>query len=247
MHVFYAVSKHGGKFKALFELIFQNMTTACFTIDKSGMYMECMTTQNTLFKIMIGVDSFDTYEFTNPEPLFIGLNSSVNRNFFKSIKNNDVFSMKIESTKQTLDLENQYTSDNVSIKLAVIIENIQNIEKNKEYEYLSPPITIFSRMLNLLCRSLHAIPLTQIVKQYGQISFIFDAQLNTKTITFGESRRNDLELVDNTYYSDQFNRIIKLCHLADSVEAKLEKDKPFYLHCQSVICWIKIYINHKTE
>ena len=60
--MFKAVTKHTGRFKSLFEVIFQNMTTADFTIDKTGMFLEHITTQNLLISVFLPAENFEEYE-----------------------------------------------------------------------------------------------------------------------------------------------------------------------------------------
>lgn len=93
--MFKAVTKYTGLFMSLFEIIFLNMTTADFTIDKTGMFLEHLTTQNILIYVFLPAENFEEYMFDEEEPIHVGLGQHINKEFFKSIKNKDVITMSI--------------------------------------------------------------------------------------------------------------------------------------------------------
>lgn len=244
--MFYATTRYGGKFKALFEIIFQNMTTACFTVNETGMFLEFMTTQNIILTIMLPKECFQEYIYEGKDPHHFGLNSHVNKEFFKYIKNKDVFNMKINK-QFVFDFE-KISEDNVQMCLSVSIEIIQNITPMDHLEYNTAPFFINSCNFNQLCRSFHNIPVVNVTKRFGQLSFSFETTLTTKYVTFGKYNANDLEMVQYFYYSDQFTRICKIgSFVDDTIEVYIEKEKPLYLYCKSVIGSMKIFIYPKED
>jgi len=244
--MFYAVSKHGGKFKALFEVIFQNMTTACFTIDKKGMFMENRTTQNILFTIFLPASSFQEYVYDFDEPKYIGLNSHINKEFFKHIKHKDVFSMKM-SKPFIFDFEKN-TEDNVKLILSVSIENIQNIKPMNLLVYTTPSIPLSSANFNQICRSFNSIPVISLTKCTGQLTFSFETGITTKTMVFGKEQPIESDMIHFMYYADQFVRINKISSfVTDPIEVRMEANKPLYFYCNSVVGLMKIFIYPKID
>lgn len=242
--MFQAITKHGGKFKALFEVIFQNMTTACFTIDKKGMFLEQTTTQNLLITVFLPAESFEEYSFTEDEPIHIGLSSHINKEFFKYVKNKDTVIMSI--TKPFLFDFEKKGEDNSQI-LSVSIENIQNITPINHEEFSSDPVRISSVNFNQMCRSFNTPTLT-VTKRNGQIFFSFETGISTKTLIFGKENTSDKSMSHHTYYSDQFNRINKISSfIDDALEVRAEDEKPLFLNCNSSIGWMKVFIHSKSE
>lgn len=244
--MFYAVSKHGGKFKALFEVVFQNMTTACFTIDKKGMFLEFLTTQNILFTLFLPSECFQEYIYDEKEPSHVGLNSHISKEFFKYLKNKDIFSMKME--KPYIFEFAKVSEDDVQMVLSVCIENIQNFTPMKHLNYTSNCVSLNTINFNQLCRSFNTISTVNVIKCNGQITFSFETGITTKSIVFGKENQNDIDMVHYIYYSDRFTRISKISSFVDEViELKIEKEKPLYIYCESVIGYMKIFIYPKED
>ena len=123
--MFKAVTKYTGRFKSLFEVIFQNMTTADFTIDKTGMFLEQLTTQNLLISVFLPAENFEEYVFDEDEPIHVGLGQHINKEFFKSVKNKDIITMSI--TKQhVFDFEKRIEA-NDSVQTLSVEHHTQNI------------------------------------------------------------------------------------------------------------------------
>lgn len=242
--MFQAITKHGGKFKALFEVIFQNMTTACFTIDKKGMFLEQTTTQNLLITVFLPAESFEEFVFTDDEPIHIGLSSHINKEFFKYVKNKDMVIMSI--TKPFLFDFEKRGEDNSQI-LSVSIENIQNITPINHEEFTTDAVRIASVNFNQMCRSFNT-PMLTVTKRNGQIFFSFETGISTKTLIFGKENTADTTMSHHTYYSDQFSRINKISSFIDeSIEVRVEEDKPLFLNCLSSIGWMKVFVHPKME
>lgn len=244
--MFYAVSKYGGKFKALFEVIFHNMTTACFTIDGKGMFLESLTNQNVLFTLFLPSDCFQEYVYTFEEPRHIGLNSYSNKEFFKYIKNKDVFSMKIEQPH--LFEFTRLSNDDSNMKLIVSIENIQSFIPMNHLIYESECTSLNTINFNQLCRSFNTTSTVNVIKRNGQITFSFGTEITTKSITFGKENHNEIDMVHFAYYSDRFTRINKISSFVDStIDIRVEEEKPLYMYCKSVIGVMKMFIYPKED
>lgn len=244
--MFRAVTKYAGKFKALFEVLFQNMTTVCFTIDKKGLFLEHLTTQNVVISIFLPAENFEEYVFDKEEPIYIGLGSHINKEFFKYVKNKDVVILSI--TKDfVFDFEKRSEIDDCVHSLSVSIENIQNITPINHEKYESCPVEISSINFNQMCRSFNS-PMLNVTKTNGQITFSFETGISTKSLTFGKENISDNLLSHQTYYSDQFSRISKISSfISKPIQVYAEDSLPLYLNCTSLIGVMKVFIISKNN
>lgn len=244
--MFRAVTKYAGKFKALFEVLFQNMTTVCFTIDKKGLFLEHLTTQNLIISVFLPAENFEEYIFDEKEPIYIGLGSHINKEFFKYVKNKDTVILSI--TKDFIfDFEKRSEIDDCVQSLAVSIENIQNITPINHDKYEASPVTICSINFNQMCRSFNS-PTLNVTRSNGQITFSFETGISTKSLQFGKLNNSDSSLSYQTYYSDQFSRINKISSfISEPIEVYAENSLPLYLHCKSSIGIMKVYISPKND
>ncbi len=240
--MFFAKTVHATKFKALFEILFQNMNSVCFVIDKSGITSENVTNQNMFIKINIPLDAFDEYTFTYDEPQYIGLGSHINQ-FFKSVKNKSTVTFSI-TKPYVFDIAINSTVDNYSVKLAANIENMQNIANQTIDIYRSPPVPISGTTFNQICKSFKQ-PLVNVAKSNGQISFSFEiAGISTKSMTFGAYVADDVDLYFKTFRSDQFTRISKIASfITQPINVFVEPGKPIRIESKSSIGTIDLIIN----
>lgn len=242
--MFKAVTKFSGKFKSLFEILFQNMITVNFKIDKMGLFIEHFTTQNILISIFLPSENFDEYIFDNDEPLYVGVGSHVNKDFFKYVKNKDTLTMSINKPF-IFDFEKKNDMDNVVHSFSINTENIQNIIPIKHKEYECKPIKISSINFNQMCRSFNT-PTLNITKKFGQINFSFESGISIKNSSFGNKDLSDKSLYHQTYYSDQFNRITKISSFSsEPIEIYIEEYKPLFIFCKNKMGSIKIFIYSK--
>jgi len=239
--MFNAKTKYAGKFKALFEVLFQNMTSACFTIGKKGLRLEHKTTQNIVISVFLPADQFEEYTFTDPEPIHIGLGGNINKEFFKYVKNKDIIIMSI--TKPFIfDFERENTSDSCQCKLSMSIETIQNITPFTHDTYTCDPVPISASSFNHLCRSFTPTSTINIMKSGGQVSVSNDTGISSRTVIFGD-KTNDTEMNYQTFYTEQFSRISKLSSFINKpIDAYVEQDKPICLKCTSDIGYVDVYI-----
>lgn len=243
--MFRAVTKYAGKFKALFEVLFQNMTTVCFTINKEGMFLEHVTTQNIVISVFLPADNFAEYVFEYDDPVHIGLGSHINKEFFKYVKNKDTVTFSI--TKEfVFDFEKKSEIDDCVQSLAVSIENIQNVTPINHGEYKSSPVNISSINFNQLCRSFNS-PMLNVTRTNGQISFSNETGISTKSLIFGKEDLTDIRLSHQTYYSDQFSRISKISSfISQHIDLYAEESLPLYLKCTSFIGCMKVFISSRN-
>lgn len=244
--MFIAVTKYTGRFKSLFEVIFQNMTTADFTISKTGMFLEHLTTQNLLISVFLPAEKFEEYVFDEEEPIHVGLGQHISKEFFKSVKNKDVITMSI-TKPHTFDFEKRSDDDTVQ-SLSVSIEDTQNITPMEHETYASNPVLIAHNIYTDWCKSISNTTTIEATKNMGQIQFLFDTGRSVKTLKKGKEDKNDIELVHQQYYSDQFTRISKMSSfVSEPIEVRLERDKPLHFLCKSPIGTMKIFMYMKPN
>jgi hypothetical protein len=241
--MFKAVTKYAGKFKSLFEVIFQNVTTAHFTIDEKGMFLEQLTTQNLLISIFLPAENFEEYVFQNPEPIHVGLGHHINKEFFKSIKNKDVITMSI-TKPYIFDFEK--TTDFSVQSLAVSMEDIQNIIPMHQELYGVEAVKITNADFNQMCRSFNANTIN-VIKTNGQIQISFDTGRSVKTFKLGKENKSDSDLVHQMYSTEQFTRVSKISSFSKDIKVFLENDRPLHFLCESAIGTMKLFIFPKPE
>jgi len=246
--MFKAVTKFTGRFKSMFDVIFQNMTTADFTIDKSGISLEHFTTQNILISVFLPAENFEEYIFEKDEPIHVGLGQHINKEFFKSVKNKDIITMSM-SKPYIFEFEKKSTTNDSVQSLSVSIGDTQNITPIGHDIFTSKPILIAHNIFTDWCKSISNTPTIDVTKNRGQIQFIFDTGRSIKMLTTGKEDKNDMELVHQQYYSEQFTRTSKMSSfVSEPIEIRLEKDKPLYFLCKSQIGVMKImFKNAKDE
>lgn len=236
--MFRAVTKYAGKFKSLFEVIFQNTTTAAFTITSEGMFLEQFTTQNLLISVFLPADRFEEYVFEDTQPLHLGLGQNINKEFFKSIKNKDVITLAVN--KPHIFSFEKDNGNSVQL-LEVSTEDIQNIDPVKKEEYIVEPVDITTTDFNQMCRSFNSFNI-DVVKNSGRIQISSNTEISVKTIKLGKVDPKDTDLIHQTYTAEQFSRINKISSFATEISIYCEKDKPLYFLCQSPIGVMKIYM-----
>lgn len=245
--MFKAVTHHTGRFKSLFEVIFQNMTTADFTIDKTGMFLENLTTQNLLISVFLPAENFAQYVFDEHEPIHIGLGQHINKEFFKSVKNKDVITMSI-TKPYTFDFEKRSENNDSVQSLSVSIEDTQNITPIEHETFGTEPVLMLHNIYTDWCKSISNTTTIEVTKNRGQIQFLFDTGRSVKTLKSGKEDKNDMHLVHQQYYSEQFTRISKMSSfVSEPIEIRLENDKPLYFLCRSPIGTMKIFMYMKSN
>lgn len=245
--MFKAVTKYTGRFKALFEFIFQNVTTANLTIQKNGISLEHLTNQNLLLSIFLPAENFKEYIFKSDEPIHVGLGQHISKEFFKSVKNKDIITMSI-TRPFIFDFEKKTDMYDSSQSLSVNIEESQNITPVEHEEFNSKPVLIAHNIYNDWCKSISNIINIEVTKNMGQIQFLFDTGRSVKILKSGKENKNDIELVYQQYYSEQFTRISKMCSfVSEPIQVRLENNKPLYFHCKSQIGTMKIFMYVKSK
>lgn len=244
--MFLAKTKNSGKFKALFEVLFQNITTVCMTIDAKGMRSEILTNQNILILVDLPAENFDEYVFDFDKPQHVGLGSHINQ-FFKSVKNKTHIIFSINKPL-VLDIAIISQVDDYVVSLMATVENTQNIAKTAIATYDQSAVRISNTTFNQVCKSFKS-PLVNVTKRNGQLSFSFEISgISIKTVTFGKASPEDVNLFFQTFKSDQFVRICKISSFASHpIEIYAEKEKPLAVFVKSTAGTVKLLLSPVEE
>lgn len=239
--MFTAKTTQSGKLKAIFEVLFSNMSTVCVVISADGLSAEMQTTNNSLIKLMIPSSSFDEYTFTYPEPRYIGLGSHLNT-YFKSFKNKTTV---VLSMIEPYILDIAYTDEAFTSKCSATVEDDQqHVSPAETFNYTLPPVYISCANFNAMCKSFTKLPTIDVVKQHGKVSFMsnFDG-ITSKTLIFGHHNEKDTMIYHKQYKSDAFVRISKLSSYADGINLYVEQDKPIHIEAKSSFGTVSVYMN----
>ena len=224
----------------MFELLFQNMTTACFTISKQGMTLETVTTQNILIKVDLPKECFEEYIFDEDEPLHIGLGIHINH-FFKTVKNKTSIEFSIKQP-YVFDIKVASKTDNCMVSLSANIESVQNIAPEMVERYDTPPVEIVNTDLSKMCRSFKAQ--VYVTKKCGQLEFSCTLEhIYKKNFLFGKAVPDDISLFHQNYNADQFARISKAASFVNQpIKVYAEESKPLLFDCSSEIGNMKVFM-----
>jgi len=249
--MFVAQTSYAGKLKALFEVLFSNMSTVCLTIDARGIRSEILTNHNMLICVDLPAECFDEYSFEFDEPQYIGLGSHVNH-FFKSLKNKTVVKFTIDKPF-VLDIEIKYTVEDYVISYSSNIESMQNIASCPIETYDCEGIAISSSNFNQMCKSFRTT-LIDVTKRDGQLLFSFEiAGISSKKLEFGKKQPEDTSLYFNTFKSDYFVRIGKLASfVTEPIKIYAERspdgeDKKLMIEAISSIGTVRIFMDSVKE
>jgi hypothetical protein len=241
--IFKAVTKHSGKLKTLFEVIFSNMTVANWKIDKKGMFLEEMTNQNLLMNIFLPAESFQEYFFEG-ETMYIGLGNHINKEFFKSVKNKDVITM---SMTEPFFFNFEKINQQISQSLCVSIQDIQVITPAIFPSFQTSFIELLGDNFNQLCRSFTSY-IVNLTKKNNQIEFSFDTGRSIKKLICGTLDELNPVLIHRSFSSEQFSRISKIHTFTNSpIKVFYEENKPLCFICESLIGCLKILIHEKIN
>ena len=248
--LFHAKTKYSTRLKALFELLFNNITTVCFTIDKNGIHLKTQTNQNILLEVNLLADKFDEYKFNAHESIHIGLESYINQ-AFKTVKNKSIVEFYI-TNPDTFDIKITSTADNCVFELSTVTVNVQNVSINPYEDYETPGIIVPTSKFSAMCRLVKETPSFTTIKKNGILEFKGGVSLiYTRKFLFGVEDLTDNSLVYHSFKSDQLTRIVKIVSFSSDVDKNLmifiEENKPMLISCSSELGSLKAYIIPNKE
>jgi len=244
--MFYAKTKYANRLKALFELLFNNLKTVCFTIDKDGIHLKSTTTLNLMIEVELNADKFDEYKFDFDGPLHIGLESYISKSF-KTMKNKNVVTLSITNPGLLVIGVKSTGKDNFEYDLEVVTESVQNVSFVALHSYSSASRTqIPASRFSDMCKLIKSISDFTVTKERGILKFACRTpDIYAENFKFGEEDPKDTNLVHHIQKSDQLFRMSKIVSFSREsskvVDIYAEKDKPLMISSTSELGIIKTY------
>lgn len=244
--MFYAKTKYANRLKALFELLFNNLKTVCFTIDENGLHLKSTTAINLMIEVDLHASQFDEYKFDFDEPLHIGIESYINKSF-KTMKNKNIVTLSITNPGLLVIGVQSTGKDRFEYDLEVVTESVQNVSLTPLHTYaLTSQSQVPASRFSDMCKLIKSISEFTVTKERGILKFACRTpDICTESFKFGDEDPTDADLVHHTHKSDQLFRMSKIVSFSQDpakvVDVYAEKDKPLMISSTSEIGVIKTY------
>ena len=236
--IFKVKTREGYAFKVLAELLQNNIKTACFEVDQSGIRLRMMDHHRTiLIDLELESNSFSVYKYKSSEKLYIGINITHLHKMLKSIKKRDSIQLFIDDSSPTdLGIKVIPKENNRVTTSFIKIQNIQNLDIDLPQGY-GKPVIVPSGEFQKMCKGLtHISNLTHITSKGFLIRFSSDAGGVMKRSTeFGETENSDSDTEekedDNPDYEEDFDteqltRITKLAGMGGTIQIYPKNENP---------------------
>ena len=244
--------------KILAELLQNNIKTACFEIDDSGIKL-CMMDHHRTILIQVSLESenFTLYKFRSKEKLFLGINLNHFHKMLKSIKKKDSMCLFINDESPTdLGIKVIPKENNRITTSFVKIQGIQTIDIDIPDGY-GKPIIVISSEYQKMCKDMaHIGSNINVVSRNFHIKFRCNAGgVMKRNVEFGETEDSDEEddydskkfpEYNQDFDTEQLARITKIAGLSNSMHIYTQNGSPL-LFKSSVgsLGKISIYIKSK--
>lgn len=257
--IFSCKTREGYSIKVLAELLQNNITTACFQVDGSGIRLRMMDHHRTiLIDLELDANSFSMYKFKALEKLDLGINVTHFHKMLKSIKKRDSIQLFIDDACPTdLNIKVVPKENNRASTSVIKIQSIQNLDIDLP-EHYGKPVIVPSGEFQKMCKGLgHISNVTHITSKGFKIRFSSDAGGVMKRYTdFGETEDDSdseaEESKDMSEYSEDFDteqliRITKLSGLSSTMQIYPKSDNPLlFKSAVGSLGRIAIYLKSKS-
>lgn len=260
--IFKAKTGEGYVMKVLAELLQNNIKTARFEIDDTGIYL-CMMDNHKiiLIELKLEAENFTVYKYRRTNKLFLGINMLHFHQMLKSIKKRDSVEFFINDKSPTDFGIKVIPKENNRVTTSYVkIQDDQNICISIPQGYVKP-IIVPSGEYQKMCKGMQRIGNTINISAKGfQIKFTCDAGGVMKRVTeFGEpdeesdDESSDEEESSNNngrycedFKTDQLTKITKLAGLGQTMQIYPQDGAPL-LFRSSIGNLGKISIYIKSE
>jgi proliferating cell nuclear antigen PCNA len=243
--------------KILAELLQNNIKTACFEIDESGIKLCMMDHHRTiLIKVSLESENFTLYKFKCKDKLFLGINLNHFHKMLKSIKKKDSMQLFInDDAPNDLGIKVIPKENNRITTSFVTIQEIQTIDIDIPEGY-GKPIIVPSSEYQKMCKDMtHIGSMINVVARNFHIKFRCNAGgVMKRHVEFGEmGDSDDEEEKDNNiieynqdFDTEQLSRITKMAGLSTNMQIYPKKGKPLLFKSSiGSLGKISIYIKSK--
>jgi proliferating cell nuclear antigen PCNA len=255
--IFKAKTDSAYTIKILAELLQNNIKTACFEIDNSGIKL-CMMDHHRTILIQVCLDSenFTLYKFKAKSKLFLGINLNHFHKMLKSIKKKDSMQLFINDNNATeLGIKVHPRENNRVTTSYVKIQGIQTLDIHIPEGY-GKPIIVPSSEYQKMCKDMtHIGNVINIVSREFHIKFRCNVGgVMKRHVEFGEledsdedecETENSIEYNQN-FTTEQLSRITKISGLSSNMQIYPNKDLPLlFKSAVGSLGKISIYIKSK--
>jgi proliferating cell nuclear antigen PCNA len=213
--------------KVLAELLQNNIKTACFEVDESGIQLCMMDYHKTiLIQLKLKSENFTIYKFRAPEKLFVGINLNHFHRMLKSIKKKDSIQLYINDESPTDLAIKVIPKENNRVTTSFIkIQSIQTLEIDIPDGY-GKPIIVPSSEYQKMCKDMSHIGNTiNVTSKNFHIKFICNAGgVMKRHVEFGEMSDSDEEDEEDVvereqnFNTEQLSRITKISGLSSNMQ-----------------------------
>jgi proliferating cell nuclear antigen PCNA len=257
--IFKCKTREGYAFKVLSELLLNNIKTACFEIDETGIRLRMMNNHRTiLIDLVLEADKFAVYKYRSNEKMCIGVNLTHFHKMLKSVKKKDSIQLFISDDAPTdLGMKVIPKETNRVTTSHIKIQTIQNIDIDLPEGY-SRPVLVPSSDFQKMCKGLAQISnQTRIMSKGFLIRFSSDAGGVMKRFTeFGETEDTDSDSddeksncaeYDEEFDTEQLISVTKLSGLSMSMQIYTRNENPLLIRSDiGGIGKISVYLKSKS-
>lgn len=242
--------------KVLSELLSNNIKTACFVVDETGISLCMMDHHRTiLIDLTLDAENFQIYKFVGKK-MHLGINVAFFAKLTKSVKKKDSIELYIDD-KAPNDLAIKVIpKENTRISTSFLkIQNVQNLDIDIPTGY-SKPIIVSSSEFMKMCKDMSNIG-TSIKVNAKSYQIVFSCNAGgiiKRTVQFGEEDDDDDEDVDSSsseynqeFLIEQLCRISKLSGLSNSMQIFPGKPLLFRSNVGDSLGKVSIYIKSKEQ
>ena len=255
--IFKAKTNSAYTIKILAELLQNNIKTACFEIDETGIKL-CMMDHHRTILIQVSLESenFTLYKFKSENKLFLGINLSHLHRMVKCIKKKDSMCLFINDENPTdLGIKVIPKENNRITTSFVKIQGIQTIDIDIPNGY-GKPIIVPSSEYQKMCKDMaHIGNSINVVSRNFHIKFKCNAGgVMKRNVEFGETGDSDDENdssnrspeYNQDFETEQLSRITKMAGLSTNMQIYTKNGSPLLFKSDiGNIGKIAIYIKSK--
>lgn len=226
--------------KILAELLQNNLKSACFRIDKSGLYLSMMDQKRCiLITLELKSENFNYYKYIRDDTITIGLNMNHLYRMLRSVKRKNSLQMFIDDANPTdFGIKVIPTENNRVTTSFIKIQDIQALFVDAPTIYnhsIIIPGNDFQKMIKDMVQIGNTINISS-----SQYKILFECNsegLIKRQVEFGEfdlseddsDDNSDVSIYFDTFNVDKLNRVTKIANLSSTFKMSVNKNMPIRL------------------
>lgn len=256
--IFKAKTNQAYILKILAELLQNNIKTAYFEIDASGIKLCMMDYHKTILTdVTLDSENFILYKYKSPDPkLYLGINLNHFHKMLKSIKKKDSIQLFInDDAPNDLGIKVIPRENNRITTSYIKIQSTQTLEIDIPTGYGKPIIVPSSEYQKMVKDMTHIGSVINVLAKDFHITFICDAGgVMKRHVEFGEfedsdsdnDSDNDTPIYCQNFNTEQLARITKMAGLSSNMQIYPKKGLPLLFKSNiGSLGKISIYIKSK--